>query len=66
MNKDIINLQTKRVEAEIALLSSKLVTAIEELVAAGKLLTSGTERLVEIALALEELHGAIGDPEEAE
>ena len=50
MDKEIINLQTKRVEAELHLLSSKVADAIEN--------------LIEIQLALEELYLAIGDPEE--
>ena len=56
MDKNIINLQTKRVEAENALLSSKVATAVEKL-------EESTALLVQVALALEELHGAIGDPE---
>jgi len=50
MDKEIINLQTKRVEAEIHFLSAKVADAIE--------------KLIEIQRALEELYLAIGDREE--
>ena len=47
MDREIINLQTKRVEAEIHFLSAKVAVAIE--------------KLIEIQKALEELYLAIGD-----
>ena len=50
MEREIINLQTKRVEAEIHVLSAKVADAIE--------------KLIEVQVALEELYLAIGDPEE--
>ena len=52
MDREIINLQTKRVEAEIHLLSAKVADAIETLIA--------------VQVALEELYLSIGDPEERE
>jgi len=57
MDPKLINLQTKRVEVEIKFLSAKVANAVEQISAAEKL-------LIEVGLALEELHGAIGDPEE--
>jgi len=52
MAREIINLQTKRVEAEIHLLSAKVADAVE--------------KLLEVQLALEELYLSIGDPEKPE
>jgi len=50
MDREAINLQTKRIEVEIHFLSSKVADAVE--------------RLIEVQLALEELYLSIGDPEE--
>ena len=70
MDKELINLEIKRIEKEIPKLSSQVSTATDELAAAGKLLATAEERLVLVALALEELYISLGDtpppPAEAE
>ena len=61
MNREIISLEIKRIEKELPKLSSQVSTAAHELVAAGKLLTTAMERLVLVALELEELYISSGD-----
>jgi len=50
MDRELINLQTKRIEKEIHFLSAKVADAVEQ--------------LIEVQVALEELYLSIGDPEE--
>ena len=61
MDKELISLEIKRVEKEIPKLSSQVSTAADELVAAGKLLATAGERLVLVALELENLYISLGD-----